>query len=648
MQAEGRGMRTWVERHRRLAIAAMLAGAAAFSVLAAYLLRFDLSVPRAERQLIPLVAAAAVGVKLGVFFAAGLHHGWWRWTDTRDLLRLVGANFVGSAVFGALLLTTQGGLVPRSIYLIDFVVCTVLTGGLRMLARITKELTLQERPVKGRKQLLIYGAGAAGIALAREMRTNPDVGCRVVGFIDDEPALRGEVVSGHRVLGAGRDLIKVADRLRRRGVVVDEVVISMPSATGRQVREAMANCRAAGLPCRILPGLGGLLQGKGLSGQLREVAVEDLLGREPIRLDKAQISAKLKGRVVLVTGAAGSIGRVLSHQIAMFEPDLLVLADQSESGLFEIDLDVKKKHPQVRVAAAVCDIRNEGDVRELFGRHGVEEVYHAAAYKHVPLMEGHPVAALYTNVLGTWNLARTALEAGARSFVMISSDKAVNPANVMGATKRAAEMVVSSFNHLDGGRTRYMSVRFGNVLGSSGSVVPIFQKQIAEGGPVTVTHPEVRRYFMLTEEAVQLVLQASAMGEGGEVFVLDMGELIRIADLAANMIRLAGLEPNEDIEIRYTGLRPGEKLYEEVISEGERIAPTSHEKIKVFRGDGVRYAEVVEWMERARDVVERRDEVGAVALLKEMAPEFEVGETWRERLEQGGWTERDRIRGGTA
>lgn len=639
-------MRMWVEQHRRLMIAVMLAAAAAFSVVAAYLLRFDLSVPKGERQMIPLVVAAAVAVKLGVFFAAGLHHGWWRWTDTRDLLRLGAANFTGSAVFSALMLSTQGSHVPRSIYVIDFVICSLVTAGLRMMARIVKELSLEEPRGKGRKQVLIYGAGAAGMALAREMRMNAELRCHVVGFIDDNPLLRGEVVSGHRVLGEGRDLIRVSERLRRRGVVVDEVVISMPSASGRQVREAMANCRAAGLPCRILPGLGGLLQGKGLSGQLREVAVEDLLGREPIRLDKARISGKLKGRVVLVTGAAGSIGSVLSHQIAMFEPELLVLADQSESGLFTIDLDVRKKHPQVRVAAAVADIRNEGDVRELFGRHGVEVVYHAAAYKHVPLMEAHPVAALHTNVLGTWNLARTAFEAGVRSFVMISSDKAVNPVNVMGATKRAAELVVSSFNELDGGRTRYMSVRFGNVLGSSGSVVPIFQKQIAEGGPVTVTHPEVRRFFMLTEEAVQLVLQASAMGEGGEVFVLDMGELIRIADLAANMIRLAGLEPNEDIEIRYTGLRPGEKLYEEVISEGERIAPTSHEKIKVFRGEAARHTAVAEWVARAREVVERRDEAGAVALLKEMAPEFEVGSAWRDKLAQSGWVAAEGPRGG--
>jgi len=641
-------MRMWVERHRRWAIALMLAGASAASVVAAYLLRFDLSVPRAERQLIPLVAMTAVAVKLCVFFAFGLHHGWWRWTDTRDLLRLGAANIVASSVFSALLLATQGSLVPRSIYLIDFVICSLLTAGLRMLARIAKELAMQEPRGAGRKYVLIYGAGAAGIALAREMRMNPELGCRVAGFIDDNPVIRGEVVSGHRVLGTGRDMIRVVERLKRRGVLVEEVAISMPSATGRQVREAMANCRSAGLPCRILPGLGQLLEGQRLSGQLREVSLEDLLGREPIRLDKAQISASLKGRVVLVTGAAGSIGSVLSHQIAQFEPDLLVLADQSESGLFEIDREVRKRHPSVRVAAAVADVRNEGDVRELFGRHGVEVVYHAAAYKHVPLMEMHPVAALETNVLGTWNLARTACEAGARAFVMISSDKAVNPVNVMGASKRAAELVVSSFQDLDHGRTRFMSVRFGNVLGSSGSVVPIFQKQIAEGGPVTVTHPEVRRYFMLTEEAVQLVLQASAMGQGGEVFVLDMGELVKIADLAANMIRLAGLEPNRDIEIRYTGLRPGEKLYEEVISEGERIAPTTHEKIKVFRGEAARHLVVMDWVERAWAAVERRDEEQAVALLKELAPEYEVGPVWMDRLRERGWLAGEAIRGGTA
>ena len=626
-------MKMWAERHRRAAVLLLLAAVSAASVVAAYLLRFDLAVPAEHRRMIPLVAAAAVAVKLAVFVAGGMHHGWWRWTDTRDLLRLAAVNFTGSAVLAALLLATFGGLVPRSIYLLDFVLCTGITASLRMAARIAKEMALTEHSSKGRKNVLIYGAGAAGIALARELRMNPGLKYRVAGFVDDNPGLRGEVIGGHRVLGPGREMIRHVQRLRRRAVVVDEVLISMPSATGRQVREAVSNCRAAGLPCRILPGLGGLLKERNLSGQLRQIAVEDLLGREPIHLDKALISGRLKGRLVLVSGAAGSIGSVLCQQIAQFEPELLVMADQSESGLFTIDLEMRRRHPQVRVAAAVADIRKEDEVRELFRRFRVDVVYHAAAYKHVPLMETQPLAAVENNVLGTYHLVREACAAGAEAFVMISSDKAVHPVNVMGATKRAAELVVGSF-HNEGNGTRCVSVRFGNVLGSSGSVVPIFQKQIAEGGPVTVTHPEVRRYFMLTEEAVQLVLQASAMGAGGEVFVLDMGELIRIADLAANMIRLAGLEPNEDIEIRYTGLRPGEKLYEEVISEGEHIAPTTHEKIKVFRGPAATRLEIERWLERVREAVARRDEVEAVALLKDLAPEYEPGELWRERVRQ--------------
>jgi len=614
----------------------MLAALASVSIVVAYLLRFDLAVPSEHRHRIPLVAALAVGLKLLVFYASGLHHGWWRWTDTRDLLRLGGANFVASAVFAASLQFSQTLAVPRSVYVIDFVICTGLTAALRMAARIVREVALGEPVGRDRKNVLIYGAGAAGMALARELRINRDLKYRVVGFIDDNAALRGELLCGHRVLGPGREMIRIIQRLKRRGIVPDEVLISMPSATGRQIREAVSNCRASGLPCRILPGLGGLLKDRGLSGQLREISLEDLLGREPIRLDKAVISQRLKHRVVLVTGAAGSIGSVLCRQIAVFEPATLILVDQSESGLFQIDLEMRCKHPQVQVIPALVDIRNEADVRDLFRKHRVDVVFHAAAYKHVPMMETHPLSAVHNNVLGTWNLVREAWTAGAESFVMISSDKAVNPVNVMGATKRAAELVVSSFNGTGDTRMRCVSVRFGNVLGSSGSVVPIFQKQIAEGGPVTVTHPEVRRYFMLTEEAVQLVLQASTMGEGGEVFVLDMGELIRIADLAANMIRLAGLEPNVDIEIRYTGLRPGEKLYEEVISEGEHIVPTRHEKIKVFRGAKASREEIEVWVDRVKEAVRRRDEAEAVALLKELVPEYEPGELWRDRIRQAG------------
>ncbi|MCS7044368.1 MAG: polysaccharide biosynthesis protein, partial [Bryobacteraceae bacterium] len=371
-------MKIWIQRHRRTAVIGMLAAVAALSVLIAYLLRFDLAVPADQRHRIPLVAAVAVVVKLLVFVAAGLHHGWWRWTDTRDLLRLAGANFIASAVMAALLLASQAVPVPRSIYVIDFVVCTGLTAVLRMAARMLREMAVNEPRGKGQKYVLIYGAGAAGVALARELRMNPRLKYRVAGFVDDNVSLRGELLCGHRVLGPGREMIRHAERLRRRGVVVEEVLISMPSATGRQVREAVSNCRAAGLPCRILPGLGGLLRDRGLTGQLREIAVEDLLGREPIRLDKTLISGRLKGRVVLVTGAAGSIGRELCRQIALFEPALLILADQSESGLFEIDLEMRKKHPQVQIIPAVIDIRNADEVREMLCRKRVDVIYHAA------------------------------------------------------------------------------------------------------------------------------------------------------------------------------------------------------------------------------------------------------------------------------
>lgn len=390
-KGRARRMKLWVQRNRRLAVIGLLTAATALSVVIAYLLRFDLAVPAEQRHRIPVVAAVAVAVKLLVFVAMGLHHGWWRWTDTRDILRLAAANVTGSAVFSALLLASQAVPVPRSIYVIDLVVCTGLTGALRMAARIARELALVEPRGRGYKNVLIYGAGGAGMALARELRMNRELKYRVVGFVDDNLALRGELVCGHRVLGPGREMIRFVQRLKRRGIVLDEVLISMPSATGRQVREAVSYCRAAGLPCRILPGLGGLLKDRALSGQLREIAVEDLLGREPIRLDKAQTSARLKDRVVLVTGAAGSIGSVLCRQIAVFEPALLILADQNESGLFHIDLEMRRKHPRVRVIPALTDIRNEEEVHELFRRHRVEVVYHAAAYKHVPMMEMHQI-----------------------------------------------------------------------------------------------------------------------------------------------------------------------------------------------------------------------------------------------------------------
>jgi FlaA1/EpsC-like NDP-sugar epimerase len=434
------------------------------------------------------------------------------------------------------------------------------------------------------------------------------------------------------VIGAGRDLLRIVQRYSRLRVQIDEVLIAMPSATGREMNQALANCRSAGVPCRTLPSVSSLLEGKALHRQVREVSVEDLLGRDRVRLDEATIRRSLANRVVLITGAAGSIGSELCRQIAAFGPKKLVLFDKAESDVHRIDLELRAAFPSVLVAPVIGDIRIPRRIENTLSRHRVEVIFHAAAYKHVPLMELNVAEAVENNVLGTWNVARAAIGGGVKSFVMISSDKAVNPANVMGATKRAAELLVSSLPSGDESTTKFVSVRFGNVLGSSGSVVPIFQRQIAGGGPVTVTHPEIRRYFMLIPEAAQLVLQASTMGHGSEVYVLEMGELVKIADLARNMIRLAGLKPDEDIEIRYTGLRPGEKLYEELITEGENILPTQHEKIKVFQGPAPDPLLIRRWLEKVKRLVGEDDEAGLVLALKELVPEYQISDVWNERL----------------
>jgi FlaA1/EpsC-like NDP-sugar epimerase len=373
--------------------------------------------------------------------------------------------------------------------------------------------------------------------------------------------------------------------------------------------------------------MGALLKEAGLTAQIRPVSVEDLLVREPVELDEVGIFGEFGGKVVLVTGAAGSIGSEICRQIAAIGPQKLVALDQAESELFKIDMDLRRRFPDLDLSAEIGDIRNSARVEEIIREHRVECIFHAAAYKHVPLMEDHVIEAAQNNILGTWNLAEAASRLGVRRFVMISSDKAVNPTNVMGATKRAAELIVSSFA-VEQDATRFVAVRFGNVLASNGSVVPLFQSQIASGGPVTVTHPEIRRYFMTVREAVQLVLQASTMGKGSEIFVLDMGEPVTILDLARNMIRLSGLEPDEDIEIRFTGLRPGEKLFEELLTESEDIQPTYHRKIKIFSGVTPSHASMHHWVCELRSHVARRDEGAIIRDLLEVVPEYQVSSKW--------------------
>jgi FlaA1/EpsC-like NDP-sugar epimerase len=535
-------------------------------------------------------------------------------------LRVFAANVCGSVILTIVASVMFEGRFPRSAYVIDLIVCFLLTAGARFAVRLYSEIVLGELTKSSGKRILIYGAGRAGMTLVRELRNNPSLG-EVAGFLDDDPHKRRLSLQGIQVLGRGRDAAYIVDRKKRSGQSIDEIVIAMPSANGTQMGEAIANCRAAGLPCKTIPGVGELLAGKVLSAQIRDVSVNDLLGREPVQLEEDRIRKALHGRVVLVSGGAGSIGSEICRQVARFEPQTLIVFDQAESELYRIEQELKRTLPTANVAIELGDMRDPARVDEVIRHYGVNSVFHAAAYKHVPMMEAHVVEAARNNVIGTWNVAEAARRNRVPDFLMISSDKAVNPTSIMGVTKRIAELIVTSMN-VSNGATKFVSVRFGNVLGSNGSVVPLFKEQIAAGGPVTVTHPDMRRYFMTVREAVQLVLQASTMGKGSEIFVLDMGEPVRILDLARNLIRLSGLVPDEDIEIRFTGLRPGEKLFEEITIEGENMRPTYHSKIQIFQGSRPSSDFMKSWIQTLQRFLEARDERAILAHITSLVPEY--------------------------
>jgi FlaA1/EpsC-like NDP-sugar epimerase len=613
---------------RRYLIGGCHAALIAAAVFIAFNLRFDFSVPGDSVTLLHLSVVIALLVKMPVFWLIRLDRGWWRYASVSDLVSVALGNVAASIVLTGVLFATFGLDYPKSIYVLDFVVCFLACAGARFAVRVYNETFVADTSHKS-KGVLVYGAGVAGMTMVREMRANPAFDYEIVGFLDDNPRKNGATILGIPILGRGREAVKVVEAQRRNGRSVDEIIIAMPSATGHQMGEALAYCRAAGVPCKTVPNIGEILSGKILTTQIRDIAVTDLLGRDPVRLEEERIRRKVTGRIVLVTGAAGSIGSELCRQIAQYHPTKLIALDQAESELFKIDHELRAKFPELELLSEIADIRDYQRIDEILRVHSVESIFHAAAYKHVPMMEVQPLEAAKNNILGTWNVVQAAHRNAVSDFLMISSDKAVNPTNVMGATKRAAELLISSMAHVGPGGTKYVSVRFGNVLGSNGSVVPLFKQQIATGGPVTVTHPEVRRYFMTTREAVQLVLQASTMGRGNETFVLDMGEPVRIVDLANNMIRLAGLVPDKDIEIRFVGLRPGEKLYEELITEGEDILPTYHEKIKIFRGPSADPAMIETWLLELEAIILNRDELGFIEHLKRLIPEYQPEDRWK-------------------
>ncbi|PAP76395.1 polysaccharide biosynthesis protein [Rubrivirga marina] len=563
----------------------------------AYLLRLEGNVVGYMPSLVVYTAAGTV-LKVVAVYGFQFHRRAWRWIGVRDLFWLI------VAVCGVMLVQGTGVLVadgwgtdlvfPRSVPVIEAALAILGLSALRLSRRLRHERA-RRAEASDTKRVLVVGAGDAGVLLVRELLRHPETGLVPVGYLDDDPIKSNRPRMGVPVLGTLADLEAVVAEQ-----AIDEVLLAMPSAPGRVVREVVEAARRADVSSRAVPRLTDLATGRVHIDEVREIDLEDLLGREPVRLDTKPIRAYVTGRVVLVTGAGGSIGSEIVRQVAAFEPAAIVLLGRGENSVYQIDREVGRRWPDVPRHAVICDVRDRASLRDVFERFRPEVVFHAAAHKHVPLMEANPAQAVLNNVVGTRNVAELACEHGADRLVNVSTDKAVNPTNVMGASKRAAEMVVSSVGARPDCACTMVSVRFGNVLGSRGSVVPLFRDQIARGGPVTVTHPDMVRYFMTIPEASQLVLQAGAFAERGRVYVLDMGEPVRIADLARDLILLSGLEPGEDIEIAYSGARPGEKLFEELLMAEEGTEPGPHEKIFVARkarvvgGLGGRLAALVE------------------------------------------------------
>lgn len=596
---------------------------------------------------LPLLPIVLV-IKGLVFWAMGLYRGSWRYVGLRDVMQVTKAAFVSftwifaiyygaaNAEFLAQLLGFEGFTFelfggrdfPDSVLILDFAGTIALICGARFAVRLYHE---EMQPVQDgiAPKLLILGAGNAGETVVREILRLPVLQYRMVGFLDDDRAKWGTQIHGIGVLG-GIDKIKaICDEHS-----VDEILIAMPAATRKQVRRVVALCQGTNLRFKTLPAMADLIAGRAQVQQIRDVDINDLLGRAPVELDTAEIAKFLNGRVVMVTGAGGSIGSEMCRQVARFRPKRLLLLEQAEQNLFEIDRELRAHFPDIRVVAYIADVGDLQRVKRIFEIERPTVVFHAAAHKHVPMMELNPGEALKNNILGTRVVADVAAKCGCEKFVMISTDKAVNPTSIMGGSKRIAEMYIQALNERVA--TQFVTVRFGNVLGSSGSVIPIFKEQIAGGGPVTVTHPEMVRFFMTIPEASQLVLQSASMGQGGEIFVLDMGEPVKIVDLARDLITLSGFRPEEDIEIQFVGVRPGEKLYEELAIEGEGVSRTAHPKIGIWQKRPVDWSGLLRAMEGLLNDANTLDREQTRHRLKAVVPEFYLESPLEPRREDVG------------
>lgn len=552
--------------------------------LAAYAIRFDFAIPPEELHRWAVTLPWLLIPRLLLFQRFSAYSGWWRYVGMADLVNLTIAVSLSSVLFVAFLFFT-GGLkgMPRSVPLLDWVVAIFLLGGIRFASRWWREGTLPAvgGPARGRRTFII-GAGEAGEQLLRQIQHDPRGLLNVVGLIDDAPDLHGRTLHGVSVLGGTDRLLELTSRHR-----VELLTIAIPSASGETMRRIVTRCTETGIECKVLPPLQDLLSsGPVRLRHLRDVQINDLLGRDAVRLDLGTMERELKGRAVLITGAGGSIGSELARQVARLHPRRIVMLERAESPLYFAYREVSEACPDVEVIPAIASITNAARLQEIFEAYRPDYVFHAAAYKHVPMLEANPLEGVWNNVVGTLRTARCAARNGVGTFVLISTDKAVNPTSILGATKRVAERIVLELPAYRVTRTDFRVVRFGNVLGSDGSVLPLFNRQLATGGPLTVTHPEVKRYFMTIPEAVELVLAAATLPEAvGRIAILEMGRQVRILDLAEQLVRLSGFVPYQDVQIKFVGLRPGEKLREELVAAGERTLPTSVDKIRLIERD---------------------------------------------------------------
>ena len=586
------------------------------SLVLGFLVRFEGIIPQRYLKNLWAMCIIASAIGIGFFYIFQLYNNLWKYASLSEMF-MIGFACLGACGMTYLSFRYLEYKVPLSVYMLYGFMIVGFTGLNRIIYRVFRRYPtiLSRLLTRDYRRVMVVGAGEAGAMVIKELQAHPEIKMKPVVVVDDDIAKHKSRIKGVRILGDRKAIPALAREMK-----IDEIIIAMPSAPKNEIRKILDICKTTRCKLKTLPGVYELIDGKVTINSIRDVEIEDLLGREPIKVDLDKIAGYLHDEVVLVTGGGGSIGSELCRQIAQQKPKKLLILDIYENGAYELQQELLRKHPDLDQEVIIASVRERSRMEFIFDKYRPGVVFHAAAHKHVPLMEKNPTEAVKNNVFGTLNTAECADKYGTKRFVLISTDKAVNPTNIMGATKRIAEMIIQAMDKHS--KTEFVAVRFGNVLGSNGSVIPLFKKQIEQGGPVTVTHPEITRFFMTIPEAVQLVIQAGAMAKGGEIFILDMGEPVMIVDLARDLIRLSGLEPDVDIEIKFTGLRPGEKLYEELLLEEEGLTATYHEKIYIGKPISINLDELKKELETLRFITIGSSSESVIRFVKQLVPSY--------------------------